>query len=165
MPTRSLDEASIRALTTHESFERGRDYWRRGAVSTLVRRGDELTAEVEGSEIEPYHVTIRLHEDGVADARCTRTPVDPEPIAAQARTVLAGRYRQRRYWDDYRSSGDTEELKALVDKAVPFLEAGDGRNALRILETIADTFVDEWVENIQAVRTSTCTNCSRISDG
>jgi uncharacterized Zn finger protein len=220
MPVRSLDETSIRALATRESFDRGRDYWRRGAVSTLVRRGDELTAEVEGSEIEPYHVTIRLHEGGVADARCTclydwggyckhivaallkfakdpdavterpslhellnsldrdrlvdliirrlnsdpklsgwieaelatqpypgrRTPIDPEPVAAQARTVLAGRYRQRRYWDDYRSSGDVEELHALVEKAVPFLEAGDGRNALRILETIADTFVDEWIE-------------------
>ncbi|WP_046863644.1 SWIM zinc finger family protein [Microvirga massiliensis] len=220
MPIRSLDETSIRALATRESFERGRDYWRRGAVSTLVRRGDELTGEVEGSEIEPYHVTIRLYEGGVTNARCTclydwggyckhivaallkfakdpdavmerpslrellnsldhgrlvdliirrlnsdpklggwieaelatqphpgrRTPIDPEPVAAQARTVLAGRYRQRHYWDDYRSSGDIEELHALVDKAVPFLETGDGRNALRILETIADTFVVEWIE-------------------
>jgi uncharacterized Zn finger protein len=219
MPARAPNETEIRALTTHETFERGREYWRSGAVSALVRRGDELTARVEGNEIEPYRVTARLHEGGVADAHCTcaydwggyckhivatllklandsgtvterpplrellealdrdrlvdlivgrldsdpdlagwieaelatqphrdrRTPVDPGPIAAQARTVLAGRYRQRRYWDDYRSSGDTAELQALVEKAVPFLEAGDGRNALRILEAIADTFVDEWI--------------------
>jgi uncharacterized Zn finger protein len=30
-----------------------------------------LTAEVEGSEFEPYQVSIRLHDGGVADAPCT----------------------------------------------------------------------------------------------
>ena len=71
MPARAPNETAIRALTTHETFERGREYWRNGAVSTLVKRGDELTAQVEGSEIEPYRVTVRLHEGGVADAHCT----------------------------------------------------------------------------------------------
>ena len=220
MSEQSLDEPSIRALASRESFERGRDYWRSGAVSMLVRRGDELCAKVEGSDIAPYRVTIRLHDGGVADARCTcpydwggyckhivatllqfaedpsavteqpslqellheldrdslirliikraesdpdlvgwieaelataprrgrKTLVDARPLAAQAQSVLAGRYRQRRYWDDYRSSGDIAELQTLVEKAVPFLEAGDGRNALRILEAVAQTFVDDWLE-------------------
>lgn len=220
MPARPLTEALIRSLASRETFERGRDYWQRGAVGALVRRGDELAAEVEGSEISPYRVTIRLDKDGIAEARCTcpfdwggyckhivatllkfvgdpgcvtarpalqellsgldldalvalivrrlesdpdlagwieaelaamprhdgRTTVDPQPIAAQAHTVLAGRYRERRYWDDYRSSGDAAELHALVEKAVPFLEAGDGRNALRILEAVAEAFVDDWIE-------------------
>jgi uncharacterized Zn finger protein len=220
MPTRPPDESMIRALASRDSFERGRDYWCRGAVLGLVKRGDELTAEVEGSEIAPYRVTIQLHESGIAAARCTcpydwggcckhivatllklahdpgavterptvrellseidrdgliniilkrldydpglvgwleaeltasphpgrRTPVDPEPLAAQARAVLAGRYRQRRYWDDYRPSGDAAELRNLVEKAVPFLEAGDGRNALRILEAVTDAFVEDWLE-------------------
>ncbi|MFD0463370.1 SWIM zinc finger domain-containing protein [Microvirga aerilata] len=52
-------------------FERGREYWHHGAVSALVRRGDELTAEVEGSESVPYRVTIRLHDGGIAKASCT----------------------------------------------------------------------------------------------
>jgi hypothetical protein len=47
--------------------------------------------------------------------------------------------------DDYRSSGDTEELQRLVEKAVPFLEAGDGANALRILVSIAEAFIDDWL--------------------
>lgn len=219
MPTNPPDEATIRALASRESFERGQEYWRRGAVSALIRRGDELTTDVEGSEILPYRVTIRLHHGGVAQARCTcsyewggcckhivatllkladdpgavterpplqellsgldrdqlvdlvvrrldhdpdlggwleaelaatpdpgrRTPVDPGPIAAQARAVLAGRFRPRRYWEEYRPSGDALELQALVEKAVPFLEAGDGRNALRILEAVTDAFVDDWL--------------------
>jgi SWIM zinc finger len=43
----------------------------RRRVSDLLQRGDRLTAEVEGSEFEPYQVSIRLHGDGVADAQCT----------------------------------------------------------------------------------------------
>ena len=53
---------------------------------------------------------------------------------------------ERRYWDDYRPSSDDPELHSLVEKAIPFLEAGDGRNALRILEAIAETFVEDWIE-------------------
>ena len=40
-----------------------------------------------------------------------------------------------------------EELQRLVEKAVPFLEVGDGGNALRILEPIAEAFVDDWLEH------------------
>ena len=75
-----------------------------------------------------------------------RPAVDPEPIRQQARFLLAGRYRRHRYWDGYRPSGNSEELHRLAEKAVPFLEAGDGRNALRVLEPIAETFVDGWFE-------------------
>ena len=44
------DDMAIRALASRESFDRGREYWRRGAVSELVKRGDTLTAEVQGSD-------------------------------------------------------------------------------------------------------------------
>ena len=33
-----------------------------------------------------------------------------------------------------------------MDSAVPFLEAGDGLNALRVLQPIADTFVQDWTQ-------------------
>ncbi len=46
------------------------------------------------------------------------------------RNLLAKRQRRGRYWDGYRSSGDIEELQRLVERAVPFLEVGDGSNAL-----------------------------------
>ena len=220
---------TICALATAELFARGRSYFDGGAVSDLCRRGDRLTAEVEGSEFEPYQVSIRLHDGGVADAHCTcpydwggyckhivavllkfadaktrvverkplaellagldqthliellekraesdpefatwieaelatamptpspqrpdggrrRTAVDPAPVREQARALLAARNRRGRYWDDYRSSGDIEELQRLVQKAVPFLEVGDGANALRILEPIAEAFVEDWLE-------------------
>jgi uncharacterized Zn finger protein len=226
---RPVTTQTIRALASAETFARGRSYFDDGAVSDLVQRGDRLTAEVEGSEFEPYRVSIRLHDGGVAEAHCTcpydwggyckhvvavllkfadgttqvierkpiaellggldqarliellekraesdpelatwieaqiatttlapsphratagrrRTAVDSAPVRAQARVLLAARNRRGRYWDDYRSSGNIEELQRLVEKAVPFLEVGDGANALRILKPIAETFVDDWLE-------------------
>lgn len=75
-----------------------------------------------------------------------RPAVDSAPIREQARLLLSGRYRRARYWDDYRFSGDSEQLQRLVEKATPFLEAGDGRNALRVLEPIAESFIEDWID-------------------
>jgi uncharacterized Zn finger protein len=64
-------EETIRALATPESFARGHCYFGDGAVSDLIRCVDRLTAEVEGSEFAPHEVSIRLHDGGVAEARCS----------------------------------------------------------------------------------------------
>ena len=66
-----FDESAVRALATVESFTRGREYFRRGAVSGLERRGERIIAEVEGSELTPYAVTIELQDGGVAATRCS----------------------------------------------------------------------------------------------
>jgi uncharacterized Zn finger protein len=66
-----FDENAVRALATVESFTRGREYFRRGAVSGLERRGERINAEVEGSEFTPYAVTIELHGGGVAATHCS----------------------------------------------------------------------------------------------
>ncbi|KMO40920.1 SWIM zinc finger family protein [Methylobacterium aquaticum] len=213
-PAASLPgEAAVKALADPKVVERGRDMVRSGAVSDLVRRGDQLTAAVAGSEDEPYRVAIRLKDGDVADFRCTcpyewggackhvvatllaaskpgavaerptlrrllddlprealadllvrraeadpdlagwidvelaavpgRGPVDPAPIAAQARTLLAR--KARTYWDDDHATGPSGELHALAEKAVPFLEAGDGRNALRVLVAVAEPFIEQWL--------------------
>ncbi|CCM79608.1 hypothetical protein [Rhizobium mesoamericanum] len=41
---------------------------------------------------------------------------------------------------------DEEAFEALIDKAKPFLEAGDGRNALNILVPVTETLVPVWRE-------------------
>ena len=77
-----VTQDTIRALATPESFARGRSYFDDGAVSDLIRRGDRLTAEVEGSEFEPYQVSVRLHDGGVAEARCVHAPTTGADIAS-----------------------------------------------------------------------------------
>ncbi len=71
--------------------------------------------------------------------------VDQTPIKDYAHALIRDRYRPRRHWDDFETSGSAEELQRLVEKATPFLERGDGRNALRVLEAVTDTFVDAWL--------------------
>ena len=66
-----ISEATVRSLTTPESFSRGEEYYRSGRVSDIERRGDVLRAEVEGSSYAPYQVTIELDESGIISADCT----------------------------------------------------------------------------------------------
>jgi uncharacterized Zn finger protein len=65
-------EIDIRAGATGQSYERGASYFRGGAVSDLMRRGNMLSAEVEGSSHTDYQVVVTLTEAGtIADATCT----------------------------------------------------------------------------------------------
>lgn len=65
-------EADIRAGAASQSYQRGAQYYRDGYVSQLARRGNLLTAEVEGSTLPFYQVSVMLADaGGIADASCT----------------------------------------------------------------------------------------------
>lgn len=66
-----LTEAQVRALANEKSFERGRSYYQGGAIVEPLRQGLELRAECEGSEYEPYQISVRLGAKGVAETSCT----------------------------------------------------------------------------------------------
>ena len=70
-PLPNFSEAIIRQHASPESYRRGQDYYEQGAVRNIVRRGQQLQAEVEGSQYEPYQVQIILDEGGIFDADCT----------------------------------------------------------------------------------------------
>lgn len=80
-------EVSIRALFDAKIFDRGLSYYRSGAVSALVRRSDALSADVHGSEFEPYRVDIGLHDGGVAHAKCS-CPYDYSDYCKHIAAVL-----------------------------------------------------------------------------
>ncbi len=73
----NLSETDLRYHTTDKSFKRGEDYYRRGAVTDLCRRGNCICGEVEGNEVAPYQITIEFDAGGVSEARCT-CPYDYE---------------------------------------------------------------------------------------
>jgi uncharacterized Zn finger protein len=58
-----LTERALVGLVPPQIFERGKTYYARGAVAEIAWRGDVLHADVEGSEVEPYHVIARARGD------------------------------------------------------------------------------------------------------
>jgi uncharacterized Zn finger protein len=66
-----LSEATIRSHATTQSFDRGQSYYEDDSVDSLVQRGNTLFAKVEGSEVEPYRITIQFDKGGITHALCT----------------------------------------------------------------------------------------------
>jgi uncharacterized Zn finger protein len=66
-----INLATIRRNSTPQSFERGEQYYREGAVVALTQRDNLLQAEVEGSEAMPYQVTVEFDAGGITTADCT----------------------------------------------------------------------------------------------
>jgi uncharacterized Zn finger protein len=66
-----VTESLIRDRSTAESFARGQTYYQEGAVGAVVRRGNVVQAEVEGSEPLPYRVTLVFDDQGETTADCT----------------------------------------------------------------------------------------------
>ncbi|MDQ3457978.1 MAG: SWIM zinc finger family protein [Deinococcota bacterium] len=206
----------LREHSSSASFERGVDYYRQGAVVSLEQRDKLLSAEVEGSEFEPYLVRVEFDDAGVTSASCTcpyeyggwckhtvatllavieepdlveeRQPLEEllEPLSAsqlrQALRHLAEKhpetvrtlelhlitssvesvpakpkrqtpvdvalFRQlakaavRGAELDWDGNPDFGDLYEVIDKVAPFLEQGDYRNALGILEAVTAGFFE-----------------------
>jgi uncharacterized Zn finger protein len=83
----AITEAIIRNLASAQSFERGEDYYRSGSVFELQKRGHLLMAKVEGSDYEPYQVTIELVGDEIISTDCS-CPYDWGGICKHVVAVL-----------------------------------------------------------------------------
>ncbi len=70
-PLPDTTEAEIAKNTTDKVYQRGVDYYEQGSVLSVVRRGDLMQAEVEGSEDDPYLVSIVAGPQSVKEADCT----------------------------------------------------------------------------------------------
>lgn len=66
-----IKETDVQALASAESFARGQHYFHDGVVLEVTRRGNLITAEVEGSDYEPYRVQVTLAPSGIANTTCT----------------------------------------------------------------------------------------------
>src|SRR5215204_1914968 len=71
MVSPKLSEAAIRAGVTEKSFARGRELFRRSAVSRAAIQGRTLSGVCEGSESPFYRVRAELDEGGIRSASCT----------------------------------------------------------------------------------------------
>lgn len=68
----SLTPSDIRDHTAGGSFERGEEYFADGAVRSVKQTDDHtLKAQVQGSDVHPYVVTIQFDADEVQKVKCT----------------------------------------------------------------------------------------------
>ncbi|MCK4299164.1 MAG: SWIM zinc finger family protein, partial [Planctomycetes bacterium] len=228
----SLSEAAVRQQATAESFRRGENYYRQGAVVSLVLRGNVLQTEVEGSQYEPYRVRVSFDEGGITSAVCScpydwggwckhivaallvclddpeeievrpaldelladldreelqslllhlatgdpyvadeiegqiallqstpadsqapqtgvtparRMPVDPQPVRRQVTRILHSLDRLRPSEAYWQVGSVVDQVRQLLNQVQGFIEAGDGRNALLLLEAITDEYMDGWL--------------------
>ncbi len=117
----SFTEAIIHQYATQESFQRGHEYYQRGAVLSLVKRGQMLQAEVEGSEDLPYGVFCQLEAGGTITATCT-CPYDwggwCKHIVATCLAMIhqPDMIEERPLLADVLSPLDREQLQSLVLK-------------------------------------------------
>jgi uncharacterized Zn finger protein len=66
-----LSESFIRGVASGPSFERGTSYYHSGAILDPIRQGLELRAACEGSQYEPYQVSVTLKGKGIGGTACT----------------------------------------------------------------------------------------------
>jgi uncharacterized Zn finger protein len=66
-----ITESMIRAGASPESFRRGEEYFREGAISNTAIQGARLSGECAGTYVPYYRVQVELDEAGIADASCT----------------------------------------------------------------------------------------------
>jgi len=228
-PLPTLTEAIIRQHASSDSYQRGREYYEQGAVVRVVRRDQQLQAEVEGSQYEPYLVQITCDAGGIAQAICScpydwggwckhivatlltvgrdpaqvderpalhillaglereqlqalllhlverqpglaemvegqvqrlhlqpagdapaprqrHTSVDPNVFRRQVRAILRSLDRMRSSEAYWHVGAVVDEVRQVLEQAKDFVAAGDGHNALAILEAITETYIADWVE-------------------
>jgi len=118
-----LTEAIIGDLARAKSYERGQSYYERGAVSDVVRRGDTVRAEVQGSQYQPYTITIMFDETGVTRTDCS-CPYDHGGICKHRVAVLltclrdTGSIRTRQPISELITEADRTVLEELLVELV-----------------------------------------------
>ncbi len=65
-----ITESIIRAGARPESFRRGEEYYRDGAISNTVIQGALLSGECAGTYAPYYRVQVELDEADIAEASC-----------------------------------------------------------------------------------------------
>jgi len=75
-----------------------------------------------------------------------QTPVAMASLRRQVRSVLRSLDRLRPSEAYGQIGGVVDEVRQLAERARPFIEAGDGRNGLAVLEAVTDEYMASWTE-------------------
>lgn len=116
-------EQDIRRRTGEQSFQRGLDYFRNGAIFDARRQGMTLKACCQGSRAEAYRVRVTFDTQGVASADCSCPVGDGGACKHVAALLLSWReqpeeFREVEELDAALEQRSQTELVALVKQMV-----------------------------------------------
>jgi uncharacterized Zn finger protein len=111
----------------------------------LAARDPHAADEIE-NQIALSQAALDESEAGISstDVPLRRTQVDPQPIRRQVSYILHSLDRMRPSEAYWHVSGVVDQVRQLLHQVQDFIEAGDGRNALLLLEAITDEYVEGW---------------------
>ncbi len=138
------NETEIRLLADNQTFGRGYQYFKDGSVSNVIKRGQKVSARVDGSQYRPYEITIRLNESGnVVQYFCT-CPYDWGGACKHVVAVLL----------ELIHNSEHIEEKPPLHQLLPQLSADHLCDIL--LALIDDNFeltekVEQYIENVQSL--------------
>jgi uncharacterized Zn finger protein len=103
---------------------------------------DWVEAQVAIGQRQPE---VEKQPEAAAEPRQRRTPLDPTPFRRRVHSILHSLDHMRPSEAYWHTGGMVSQLREVIQQAQPFLEAGDGRNALVILEAVAEAYMDQWL--------------------
>ena len=113
----------------------------RALLQTLVAERPDLIDAIEG-----YVATVKPASapEPAASPRTALPTVDPAPFRRQVHAILHSLDRMRASEAYWHVGGVVDQVRQVLDKAWALIRAGDGNNALRVLEGITDAYVNAW---------------------
>jgi uncharacterized Zn finger protein len=115
----------------------------RGLVLALTGRRPELADLIE-AEILALQAAARAPAAAAEAPRIRRTALDPAAYRRQVQATLHSLDRMRPSEAYWHVGGVVDAVRQVAEQARPFIEAGDGRNALIILEAVTEEYVARW---------------------
>jgi uncharacterized Zn finger protein len=117
-----------------------RDQLERIIIRLIERRPEP--AEVVRGEIALQQ--MRPAESSERGSERARTDIDPHQLCRQVREVLRSLDHMRSSEAYWHVGEVVDEIRRLPERAWEFIEAGEGNNALIILEAITDEYIQGW---------------------
>ncbi|RME88471.1 MAG: SWIM zinc finger domain-containing protein [Anaerolineae bacterium] len=107
----------------------------------LIEYRPELTDILEA---EVQSLKARSVESAPQKTRQRKTSVDASAFRRRVRAILHSLDHMRASEAYWQVSSVVDQVRQVLDQAWEFIEAGDGENALRILEALTEEYVEGW---------------------